>query len=340
MPFGHIVIGPPGSGKTTYCNGMHQFLTALGRKTVVVNLDPANESMQYECAVNIEDLITLDDAMDAYQLGPNGGMVYCIEYLEKNMQWLLDRLAEHEDCYFIFDCPGQVELYTHNQTIKSIVRRLEKHDFRLACVHLVDASYCTEASRFISVLLLSLTTMTMLEMPHINALSKIDLLNQMGQLDFNLEYYTTVMDLEYLLHHLNTGSGAGDRFASLNRAICELIEDFSMVGFSTLCITDKHSVAALLKEIDKANGYIFGALTEGNESILLAANATDMLTEARDAQARYGLLTKAPTDADAGKPDDADVLRGKKSGIENLVERLTIKEHAQTTSPAAKQKPA
>lgn len=31
MPFGQLVIGPPGSGKTTYCDGMHQFLSALGR---------------------------------------------------------------------------------------------------------------------------------------------------------------------------------------------------------------------------------------------------------------------------------------------------------------------
>ena len=29
--FGQVVIGPPGAGKTTYCNGMQQFMTALGR---------------------------------------------------------------------------------------------------------------------------------------------------------------------------------------------------------------------------------------------------------------------------------------------------------------------
>ncbi len=36
------VLGPPGSGKTTFCNGMSQFLGAVGRKASVVNLDPAN----------------------------------------------------------------------------------------------------------------------------------------------------------------------------------------------------------------------------------------------------------------------------------------------------------
>lgn len=46
--FGQIVIGPPGSGKTTYCNGMSQFLTALGRKVAVVNIDPANDHIPYK----------------------------------------------------------------------------------------------------------------------------------------------------------------------------------------------------------------------------------------------------------------------------------------------------
>ncbi|KAJ2725293.1 hypothetical protein GGI07_001427 [Coemansia sp. Benny D115] len=298
MPFGQVVIGPPGSGKTTYCNGMQQFLTALGRETIVVNLDPANDGMAYDCSINIEDLITLDDAMDAYQLGPNGGMVYCIEYLEKNIKWLETELSKYPDHYFIFDCPGQVELYTHNQSIKNVIKRLEQLDYRLACVHLVDASYCTEAARFISVLLLSLTTMTMLEMPHVNVLSKVDLLAQMDDLAFSLEYYTSVMDLDYLLFHLNERE-TNKKYAGLNKALCGLIEDYSLVGFSTLCVSDKQSMARLLKEIDKANGHVFGALTDGNEGILATADASDLLLEAREAQEKYGLLAgKAQQPAD------------------------------------------
>ncbi|KAJ1957011.1 hypothetical protein GGI12_005149 [Dipsacomyces acuminosporus] len=302
---------------------MQQFLNALGRKTIIVNLDPANENMPYESSVNIEDLITLADAMDAYQLGPNGGMVYCIEYLEKNVQWLDEQLGPFakDEYYFIFDCPGQVELYTHNQSIKRIVRHLEAQDYRLACIQLVDASYCTEAAKFISVLLLSLTTMTMLEMPHVNVLSKVDLLGSFGELDFNLEYYTSVMDLSYLLFHLNERE-TSKRFGELNKAICELIEDFNLVGFNTLCIQDKKSVASLLKEIDKANGYIFGALTEGNESILMAADATDLLTEARDAQLQYRKML------DSSKNGSGSAVGPKI--LSSVIESLPIVEHHST----------
>ena len=39
-------------------------------------------------------------------LGPNGGLVFCIEYLSQNMEWLEDDLFQFdEDGYFLFDCP-------------------------------------------------------------------------------------------------------------------------------------------------------------------------------------------------------------------------------------------
>jgi predicted PilT family ATPase len=40
--FGQIVIGPPGSGKTTYCFYMKEYYQYFGREVVLVNLDPAN----------------------------------------------------------------------------------------------------------------------------------------------------------------------------------------------------------------------------------------------------------------------------------------------------------
>ena len=133
MPsFGQIVIGPPGSGKSTFCAGMCEFLTSLGRKVAVVNLDPANEILYYKCSVDISTLITLDDVMENLKLGPNGGLIYCIEYLEKNIDWLESKLKELKGHYFLFDCPGQVELYTHHQSVRNVVRQLEKWDIRVS----------------------------------------------------------------------------------------------------------------------------------------------------------------------------------------------------------------
>ena len=49
-------------------------------------------------------------------------------------------------------------------------------------MHLCDAHYITDSSKYISVLLLSLRAMLHLELPHINVLSKVDLLSQYGDL--------------------------------------------------------------------------------------------------------------------------------------------------------------
>ena len=49
-------------------------------------------------------------------------------------------------------------------------------------MHLVDSIVCVEPSNYISALLLSLSTMLQLELPHINVLTKIDLIGQYGPL--------------------------------------------------------------------------------------------------------------------------------------------------------------
>ena len=157
--FGQVVIGPPGSGKTTYCRAMQEFLSAMGRKVSVINLDPANDSLPYKCAADISNLVALSDVMDLLKLGPNGGLLYCMEYLEKNIDWLQNKLKELKDSYILFDCPGQVELYTHHNSVRNIFAELARWNYRLSAVHLVDSHYCSDPSKFISVLLTSLSTM-------------------------------------------------------------------------------------------------------------------------------------------------------------------------------------
>ena len=53
---------------------------------------------------------------------------------------------------------------------------------QLVAIHLVDSHYCSDAGKFVSVLLTSLNTMLQIELPHINILSKIDLIESYGKL--------------------------------------------------------------------------------------------------------------------------------------------------------------
>lgn len=279
MSFGQFVIGPPGSGKSTYCNGLQQYLEAIGRPTVVVNLDPANYDFSYRCDIDISDLITLQDVMEQFNLGPNGGLIYCIEFLLANVEWLTNKLATvAKSNYILFDCPGQVELYTHHGGMRDIVHLLRTFGHQLCCVHLVDSHHCSDLPKFVSVLMVSLASMIHLEMPHVNVLSKIDLVERYGTLPFSLEYFCDVIDLEHLLSIMDSDPFYS-RFAKLNRAICGLIEDYSQVSFSTLNIQEQHSVEKLLKLVDKANGYIYGPLERKQRENLVMHQVTKASSE-------------------------------------------------------------
>ncbi|GBE89245.1 cytoplasmic protein [Sparassis latifolia] len=305
MAFGEVVCGSPGSGKSTYCYGKYQLFGALNRPIAVVNLDPANENIPYPCAIDIFSLITLEDAMNDQGLGPNGGMLYCMEYLEANYDWLEERLKElGKDAYVLFDLPGQVELSTNHDSVKNIVHKLTKSGFRLAAVHLCDAHYVTDASKYISVLMLSLRAMLHLELPHINVLSKVDLIKQYGDLDFNLDFYTEVQDLSYLENSLSSSS---PRYTALNMAICSLIEDYGLVGFETLAVEDKESMLHLMRVIDKATGCVF-VPSAGAQQPEGTVEATDAPSALRPNA--YALFTTA-----AGPP------RGPRSDVRDVQER-------------------
>lgn len=39
-------------------------------------------------------------------LGPNGAMLYCIEFLEENIDWLVEKIEAKTCSYFLIDMPG------------------------------------------------------------------------------------------------------------------------------------------------------------------------------------------------------------------------------------------
>ncbi|VVT44276.1 uncharacterized protein SAPINGB_P000362 [Magnusiomyces paraingens] len=270
MPFGQLVIGPPGSGKSTYCNGMQQFLSAIGRKTSVINLDPANDRISYPCALDIRDFTRLEDIMSELNLGPNGGIMYALEEVENSLDDFVNMIESlGKQDYLIFDCPGQVELFTHHSALQQIFKKLEKMDYRLAVIHLVDSYYITSPSQYISILLLALRSMLQLDLPHINVLSKIDLLKNYGELPMSLDYYTEVQDLSYIFPHIEAEQKTvlGKRYAKLTEAIAEMVEDFGLVSFEVLAVEDKKSMIHLLTVIDKATGYMFGSTEIGGDTV-------------------------------------------------------------------------
>ena len=86
---------------------------------------------------------------------------------------------------FSFLFLGQIELYTHIPVMRHIVDTLRSWNFNLCAIFTVDAQFMVEASKFVSGVLSALSTMITLEIPHVNVMTKVDLLSKKAKKDLD-----------------------------------------------------------------------------------------------------------------------------------------------------------
>jgi hypothetical protein len=239
---------------------MQHLLQLQKRKCLVVNLDPANDTFDYECALDVRELVDAAAVMEEYKLGPNGALVFCMEYLEKNLDWLQDRLKElletterrteakekggeesEEEAatttgvdadFILFDCPGQVELFAMHGSFRRMVDLLTRTlDLRLVCVHCVDVQLCSDENNYMAAVLLCLNIMLNLELSHVNVWTKADTLKRLGG-DVGRFAFHSDGNLERLLASCQNNT----RKAALTRKLIEIIEDYSLVAFEAVAV--------------------------------------------------------------------------------------------------------
>ncbi|GFE53973.1 ATP-binding domain 1 family protein, putative [Babesia ovis] len=195
MRYAQIVVGPAGSGKTTYCKALQDYLTACRRKCHIINLDPATEEdIQFEDVTkekgktpkeefstfdtDIRDFVDIGTVIEEDELGPNAALVKSAEMLTDNIEWLAEQIEETycDESYLLFDTPGQVELFVHLSYVKSISQLLSRLNINAVAVFLLDVSFMTDPTKLIAGSMAGLAAMANLQMPHINVLTKCDLL--------------------------------------------------------------------------------------------------------------------------------------------------------------------
>lgn len=235
--------------------------------------------------------------MEEMGLGPNGGLVYCFEFLLENLDFLSEALdGLTEEYLIVIDMPGQIELYTHVPVLPALVKFLAQPgalDVRLCAAYLLEATFVVDRAKFFSGTLSAMSAMMLLECPHLNVLSKMDLVRgQVRKRDLKrfLTPDASLLDDDpaELARRQVAGSGAGGQdkdkttgvegakeqeeeeegdpsergavmrgasFKRLNRAVAGLIESFSMVNYLKLDSSDEESVGAILSYIDDCIQY-------------------------------------------------------------------------------------
>ncbi|KAI0320231.1 GPN-loop GTPase [Amylostereum chailletii] len=270
MRYAVLVTGPAGAGKSTFCAAFMTHLQTSKRTAHLVNLDPAAapDSFEYAPSIDIKDLVSLEDVMSELNYGPNGGLVYCFEYLLQNMDWLEEEIGEYDDDYLIIDLPGQIELYTHHPFLPALVKNLNRLGLRTCAAYLLESQFMEDKYKFFSGVLSAMSAMVNLEIPWINVMSKMDLVlpnsddpsggGRNGiRTQRNIARY---LDPDPLLLAAPHGQGDGTdtlnpRFHALNQAIVQLIEDHPLVSFLPLDLTNPDSIETVLSHIDYTMQY-------------------------------------------------------------------------------------
>lgn len=200
--------------------------------------------------------------------------------------------------YFIFDFPGQAELITNEPYLFQLILLLEKSlQFRLVAICLVDATTAIfTKERLVSSKLLCLTAMASIELPFINAFSKTDLLTPSEKENLALEREDPGLDKICNDFDPDFGPDSGtsteinaadskapDCFIESNvmrktttrksqhrlwYLLEELVEDMPYLHHMLVAVEDKDSMLRILRAADRANGYVFGGLTQGNDCIM------------------------------------------------------------------------
>lgn len=264
-------MGPAGAGKTTFCSALITHLRNNRRSCFYVNLDPAAEDFVHQPDLDIKDLISLEDVMEEMGLGPNGGLIYCFEFLLENLDFVTDALDPvGEDQLIIIDMPGQIELYTHVPVLPELVRHLTNTGslaVNLCAAYLLEATFVVDRAKFFAGTLSAMSAMIMLEIPHVNILSKMDLVKgQVGKRELKrfLDPDTTLLDDDPQQTEEDDGRGEvtdadtvmrGKSFKRLNKAVAGLIDSFSMVSYLRLDVQEEDSVGSILSYIDDAIQY-------------------------------------------------------------------------------------
>jgi len=252
-----------------------------------------------------------------------------MEYLQHHSKEIItllqSRIQDKQSIYLLFDLPGQVELFTHSTCIQSFFHSLTKTlDARLCLIQLLDSHFCLgNPERYISGVLSCMSSMVRLELPTVNVLSKMDLLRGRNEEDLALgmEFFLDCYDVNRLLPFLHssrkedsaiafddvendkeyqnaiqykTKSRFYEKYNKLHQALCEVIDDFSLVSFIPLDINDVESVSRVAARVDKANGFVFVSdyrINEMDNSMFTCAieNDTDWKFEVlADVQERIG----------------------------------------------------
>ncbi len=123
--------------------------------------------------------------------------------------------------------------------------------FKVCGVFLVDAQFLVDTPKFFAGVLAALSVMVTLEIPHLNVMTKVDLLDKPDKSDLQ-KYLEPDIDL---INDDKETAFYRKKFHKLNKVLAKVIQDYSLVKFHPLDVSDEDSINEILMTIDNVLQY-------------------------------------------------------------------------------------
>ena len=164
-----IVIGPAGSGKSTFVKSFSEFLKD-DYDVKTVNLDPASDPI-YDASADIREFIKTEDIMKEYNLGINGALIKSMELALQH----IDKLILKGD-YVLYDTPGQMELFLYLKAGIEIAKKIAESDWTVG-IFIVDSEVASTPENFVSILAQNAVISLRMAVPTITVFNKCDVID-------------------------------------------------------------------------------------------------------------------------------------------------------------------
>lgn len=171
-----FILGTAGSGKSELTGSFTNWLEHQGEDVISVNLDPGAIALPYSPSVSVRDYVKVEEVMEEYALGPNGGLMLACDMIIDFIDEIYREIQEFVPEVVLIDTPGQMELFAFRDTGARIAERLAEES--KAIVYLFDSVFCRDPLNYVMNMFIASAINTRFLLPQVSALSKADLLSE------------------------------------------------------------------------------------------------------------------------------------------------------------------